>query len=54
LNINVNTNSADANPLSALEQIVSHNDPLQKYELKEVIGSGGAGKASYIIYFLRL
>ena len=43
-------NSArDAIEMKYLEKICAMNDPLQKYQLKEVIGSGGAGKVNRAI-----
>ena len=29
--------------INSLDKIVSQNDPLKKYEIKEKVGSGGAG-----------
>jgi hypothetical protein len=33
----------DKNKKKSLNKIVSHNDPLKKYEIMEKVGSGGAG-----------
>ena len=33
----------DKNKKNSLDKIVSHNDPLKKYEIMEKVGSGGTG-----------